>query len=271
MRRANQADLPAMIDFIRPDVANCLYIYINLRVYGTEYPHMPVWVEETDGQIRMVALCYYDTALRIYCRPEDDHAFARARELVETVGHRLVFTTYSMAQRLAEAFPGRYRLEKGMIMREEKYRKFDFSLVEQAKPEDAAEIAALICGDPFYSGQYQQEKLAAELAERMRAGTGRSFIIRQDGRIVVHSAITAEVDDIAMVSLFICHKDYRNRFLGETVENYIIYTLQKEGKVLHGLMLEERRIQMLERMHNSKVALQGKLTLLMPPGEEQQA
>ena len=100
MRRANQADLPAMIDFIRPDVANCLYIYINLRVYGTEYPHMPVWVEETDGQIRMVALCYYDTALRIYCRPEDDHAFARARELVETVGHRLVFTTYSMAQRL---------------------------------------------------------------------------------------------------------------------------------------------------------------------------
>lgn len=69
------------------------------------------------------------------------------------------------------------------------YRKIDSGHpIEKAKEADAREIAELICGDPEIGGHYEAENLAAQLADRIRTGTGRSYIIRESGNIAAHSA-----------------------------------------------------------------------------------
>lgn len=259
MRKARQADLAPLLEFLKADILNCIYMYINLKVYGISNPNVEVWLEETPNGIEMAAMRYYD-ALRFYCRFENDDTFKGITKLAEETKHKLLYTSYSMAQRIYEAFPGLYCLEKSVAVKLDKYRNFDFSKVEIAEEKDVKEIVSLILDDDFYRGQYDPNGLEQEIVERMRTGMGRNFIIRQDERIVAHGCISAETDDVAVGSLLICHRDYRNRFLSEILENYIIKTLCEEGKSMYGFILEERRLKMLERLHNTLTACYGKLT-----------
>ena len=259
MRPATREDMPAILSFLKDDVINCLYMYINLKVYGLDNPNMPVWVEERDGKLNTVVIRYY-MALRVYCRVEDDTAFESVRALAEQQPYKLLFSTYTMAERFHAAASERYLLEKGAVTNQTRYRNFDFSLVEQAAEEDVPEIASLILEDEYYHGQYTPETLQQEILERMRTGMGRNFIIRMDGRIVAHTSTTAEVDDIALGSLFICHREYRNRFLGETMESYIVKKMLDEGKQLYGFVLDERRLAVIMRQRDAAKTFYGKLT-----------
>ncbi|MBE5885007.1 MAG: hypothetical protein E7284_01190 [Lachnospiraceae bacterium] len=258
MRLALENDIEDILQILKTNLGVSIYMYINLKTYGLSNPNIQVWVHEDADEIDIVAMRYY-TALRFFCVKNSIDTIELIAELIDSVEHKVIYTSYDVAQQLYERYKDIYILEESVAVQLTKYRNFNFESIEKATEDDIDEIATMILDDDFYRGQYTHEGLVTELLERMRTGMGRNYIIRKDGKIVVHDGIMAQTDDVAVGGLLLCHRDYRKQFLGETMESFLIKTMNDEGIELYAYHLGEKRWRSMERAKNVIKAHCGRL------------
>ncbi len=258
MRLAQEKDIDNILRILKTNLGESIHMYINLKTNGLSNPNIQVWVYEKSEEINIVAMRYY-TALRFFCAKKSTDTVDAIAELIDSVEHKMVFVSYDVAQQLYERYKNIYILEESVAVQLTRYRNFNFESIEKATEEDIDEIATMILDDDFYRGHYTHEGLVEELLERMRTGLGRNYIIRKDGKIIVHDGIMAQTDDVAVAGLFLCHRDYRKQFLAETMESFLIKTMNEEGIELYAYYLEEKRWRSMERAKNVVKAHCGRL------------
>lgn len=258
MRLAQENDIENILRILKTDLGVSVYMYINLKTNGLSNPNIQVWVNEGADGINIIAMRYY-TALRFFCVKKSVDNIEVIAKLIDSVEHKMIYTSYDVAQQLYERYKDVYILEESVAVQLIKYRNFNFDSIEKATEDDIEEIATLILEDDFYRDQYTYEGLVTELLERMKSGLGRNYIIRKEGKIVVHDGIMAQTDDVAVGGLFLCHRDYRKQFLAETMESFLIKTMNDEGIELYAYHLGEKRWRSMERAKNIVKAHCGRL------------
>lgn len=258
MRLAQENDIENILRILKTNLGVSVYMYINLKTNGLSNPNIQVWVHEEADEINIVAMRYH-TALRFFCVKKSIDTIEVIAKLIDSVEHKMVYTSYDVAQQLYERYKDVYILEESVAVQLTKYRNFNFESIEKATEEDIDEIATLILDDDFYRGHYTHEGLVAELLERMKSGLGRNYIIRKDGKIIVHNGIMAQTDDVAVAGLFLCHRDYRKQFLAEAMESFLIKKMNDEGFELYAYYLGEKRWRSMERAKNVVKAHCGRL------------
>lgn len=258
MRLAQEKDIDNILQILKTNLGESVHMYINLKVNGLSNPNIQVWVNESAGEINIIAMRYY-TALRFFCTTVKEDTIEIISHLVDSIEHKMVFASYDIAQKLFEKYKDKYELEESVAVQLTSYRNFNFDMIEKATENDIDEIVTIILDDDFYRGHYTREGLVSELRERMKTGLGRNYIIRKDGKIVVHYGIMAQTDDVAVGGLFLCHRDYRKQFLAETMESFMIKTMNEEGIELYAYFVEEKRLKSLERAKNRVKGRCGRL------------
>lgn len=262
MRLAEEKDIDNILRLLKLNLDECVHIYINLKTNGLSNPNIQVWINEVAGEVNIVAMRYY-TALRFFCVDSDADTMKKISQLIDSIEHKMVFAPYVIARQLFEIYKEQYELEESVAVKMTRFRNFNFDMVEIATAKDAEEIATLILDDDFYKGHYTHKGLVKEILERMQTGLGRNYIIREDGKIIAHNGIMAQTDDVAVAGLLLCHRDYRNRFLSETMESFLVKTMQDEGIELYSYIVEERRLKALERSKNIVKSRCGRLLKIM--------
>lgn len=58
-----QRELEEVLNCLKQDIPNCLYIYIDLKKYGLENPHITLWISRKDGKLNLVVMKYHDLSL----------------------------------------------------------------------------------------------------------------------------------------------------------------------------------------------------------------
>ncbi len=259
MRAAVSGDLDAILTYLRRDIPNCIYMYIDIGKYGLDNPHMHVWLDEDADGLRLAVMQYYNS-IQLYSLADDwdvDGVAALVLEKrVSVVNGRL-----AMLERLFPLCSELYELHAGEVFRfTDHIHKESGVTVEHAAESDFPEIARLVCSDRIFA-HYTPESLAAQLLERQRSGMGRSVVIRRDGRIIAHIAVFADYGGIAVPSALIVHPDYRDYPYGSLIESYLLMELLAEGKEVYTFVTENGRKALLRALGCPHVADYGKMTL----------
>lgn len=259
MNRAKADDRNKILDYLRKDIGRCLYIYIDTTIYGLNKDFLDIWYDEDELGISLVVMRYHD-AFQLYTDREEWDVDG-VLKLAEEYDIQALHGKKDIIDALGEKIDDNFSVHYGVILMGGKPRAHglgDEDRVEEARPEDADEIAALMCTDIFWSSVYDEKALASQLRERMETGMGRSFVIRDKGKIIVHDATFAETDDVAVVSGMMVDKAYRDTLLGGTMEYYVSRRMADEGKKVYFMIAEMKRAHLFEKLGNTIVTEYGK-------------
>lgn len=249
MRRAREQDRDAILEYLKKAIAECIYLYIDILNYGVASENMTVWLKEKDGQIELVVMKYYDS-FQIYSHRREidtEQILSLLREYPVT----MVSARRDIIEQLEEVCSG-YRAVYGAVFDVSCLRrafgimggsKSSAPEVTEAVADDAAEIAALLCTDEAFRVNYKEEELARQLEERIRTHTGRSVIIRMDGRIIAHHATFAEAAGVAVVSGLVIRPEYRGLGCYEALVSYLGRQLVREGKTPYAFAISDKTVR----------------------------
>lgn len=262
MREARESDIAEILEYLKKNLADCIYMYIDIKKYGLENPNMKVWIERDvkNNQLLAVVMKYYNN-IQLYAEGDTwDREWLT--QLLEQENASMISGKEDMIQALALPLGEKYNSSFGMVYQIEEYREFDeIESIENATKEDMVEIAGLIYSDEFFHANYQVKVLEEQLRERFLTGMGRNIIIKQDEKIVAHIATYAEFENIAVTSGLIVHPDYRKSSLGFLIESFMVNELLKEDKLVYTFVLEPQRVALLNAIGAKIRGRYGKLTL----------
>jgi hypothetical protein len=184
---------------------------------------------------------YYDS-FQIYSA-YDDWAVEETLLLTEKCLPTAISGPANMIRELHNNVDHMFEAQYGVIVLDNNYRELKlFSRIEPATADDAKEIAVLMYSDKVFSTGYCIDVLTKQIYDRLNSGFGRSFIIRDNGRIVAHIGTFAEIDDIAVVSGLIVDEKYKKSFYGITLYEYIKKVLRAEGFNIYGMRFTENML-----------------------------
>lgn len=261
MKIATEMEIDDILLFLKANLSNCLYMYIDIKKYGLQNPNMTVWISRdvSDNQVNLVVMKYYNS-IQIFSK-NDQWDKQWLQDLIFQEHYQMIMGQAAIIEELAELLKGKYSSEYGQIYQIQEYRKLDSgNLVHHANAEDMKEIAELICMDESFRLNYQVDNLAEQLRERLESGMGRNVIIQEEDRIVAHIATYAEYDNIAITSGLIVHPEYRNSIYGFLVESVLCNELIDEGMEIFTFVLEKKRKQFFDALGARLCGEYGKLT-----------
>lgn len=258
MIKATQKDMPRIMSYLEQDLANCLYMYGDLEVYGLEDPNISLWYSEKDGELNAVVFKYFQGS-HVFSLKRDCDLDEVADHLVEINVDR-VCSDGDTIRALHERLSDRFTAEYGRTLRLDSYREFKPDVeIEEATIEDVDKIVDLMMSHPLYSESYSADQLKEELTDRIGRGIGRSFIIRNGDRIIAHDSFNLETDKYAIAGLALVHDDFRKTFYGVYLESHMVNQILRENKVLYAMLFDMKRVAGFIRMGNTDVGEYGKM------------
>lgn len=261
MRRAFECDTELILRQLKHDIGNYLYLYIDIKKYGLNNPNMEVWIDDSDGEISIIVMKYFDS-IQLYVLKEEEN-ISDIWELIVSSNVRMISGRYDVIKRLAEkdGFDDFFDITGGHVFQFKEYQKYPCDEeIFLADEGDMREIADLICMDHSFSLNYNPETLSLQLLERMRTNMGRNYVIRNNGKIIAHIATYAEEDKIAVTSGLIVHPDFRNYPYGTILESYLVNRLWEENFEVYTFVTERKRVKWLHALKCEACGLYGKIT-----------
>lgn len=258
MREAIAQEIPAILTYLKRSLADCLYMYIDIAKYGLENPNLKVWLDSNKNGIKFVMINYY-SGISIQAG-EDSFDPEQVANMIRQQNSAIIRGKRTIIEKLAPYFED-FTEEYGSVFKLTSYRldNFDESIIETALPEDTPEIARLIKKNPEIGSYYNTDDLANQLAERIKTGTGRSYIIRENGKIIAHIASYAEFEGIASTGGLIVDPDYQKGIYGSILEGYLVRRLLKEKFTIYTFVEKRLRTKFLKSMGNQCVSEFGRL------------
>lgn len=256
MKQVTLKSLPNVKEYLKRDIPNCIYLYIDICKYGLSDPHVKFWIDEDESGINLVIMQYHNS-LQLFSMSDNWDVYYIAK-LIKENNYSVINAKVSMIARLLLLCPG-YTLHHGAVFSCTNYRKWpDEILIEKPSIQDYPEIASLICSDPVFS-HYDKQDLEYQLIERALSNMGRSLIVRENGKIIAHIATFAEYDKIAVTSGLIVEKSYRDYPYGALLESALFEELLHEGFNVYTFVTEPSRKLWLKALKCKQVADYGKM------------
>lgn len=258
MEKAGLETARCILDYLQRDVANALYMYIDIATYGLASPELDVWVEMPWMGTGWVAMRYHDS-IQLY-HSNTEAALDIVLPVLQQENPCMISGPKKIVLRLIDEGFQSYSATFGKVFTFSGILpNMDTTAVECATTADLPEIAALICSDQSIGGHYRVGDLAYQLKERMDSGTGRNVVVRRDGRIVAHYATYAEMGGLAVQGGLITHPDWRGRGFGRKLVSYLTAWLIEEGKQVFLFCTDEALYPFYECLGMQPCAEYGKL------------
>lgn len=242
MIKLKEQDVNEVLEYLEAYIQECVYLYIDIKVYGIGHQNVDVWINREDGKINTVVMKYFDS-FQIFSA-YDEWDVKGTVELLRKYKVTTVSGKKSMIQQLSEYFKETYSVAYGVVIEEDKYREFkQFELIEEACVKDTSEIAKLMCTDAEFASNYEISNLAEQLADRIQTGLGKSYIVRQEGKIVAHVAVFAQTDTVAVESGLIVDELVKKNMYGMILHEYVKKVLINEGKRVFAFRIKDNMLR----------------------------
>ena len=231
--------------YMAGDYGKALYLYIDLLRYGCQTPGIRVYLTETEGKKTGLFLVYHGC---LHCYSRDlDCAEADLAELFEIEKPHTVFFCEELFDALGYRFAAPYEQHRVKMFRAVPYHEGEPVELEQASDAELDEVTRFLRQNEEYAALYTHEALCSQLRERLRDGYGRSFIVREDGRIIFHAATMAEEYPIAMGGMVLLDASRQGQGQGRRYFSAMYNRMIAEGFTIYSNNLDERA----EHLHRS--------------------
>ena len=260
MRLATNNDLENILAYLKPNRSHCLYMYIDISKYGLDNPHMSVWVEEKDQSICAVVMKYH-TSISVFTNVENWDIDSTVEIILETKV-KSITARRDIAEALMERLDDYYDVEFGYVFLFTTFQPFVLDMdVEVPTDEELYECAKMIVMDESIGRYYDPTELGNQLIERRNSSFGRSYILRNNGKIVAHIASYAEHDGLATTGGLIVDPNERSTGYGAYLEYYLLTDLINDGFEVYTFVTEKLRYRLMKAMGNECIREYGKLVI----------
>lgn len=258
MRIAVETDIREILTYLKNQISDCLYMYIDIAKYGLDNKNMKVWVDTDQDGLSCVVMKYH-TGISVYTDREIWDVDGVA-DLIKSEQAGSVTARKDLCAKLYSLCADFYTVSYGAVYNFSNFRDYENDrIVEAADVADTFEIAELIMMDESIGGYYEVNDLADQLAERIQTNMGRSFVIKDNGKIIAHIASYAEYEDLATTGGLIVHPNYRTGVYGGVLEAHLVKALRNEGFRIYTFVTERMRKKLLTALGNECVGEYGKM------------
>ncbi len=259
LTKATEKDLTEMRQFIGRDVGKGVYMYIDVHKYGLDNPDITFWVlrSANTDRINAVVMKYHDSMSIVADASVADFGFFA--NLVNEYKPTMVSGELGLIKQVLPLFDIDYEVEEGWVYDITDYRLIESDVgIEPAYETDMAEAAVLISEEWPY---YDREDLERQLKERLRDGMARNFMVRKDGKMIVHICTYAEDQGIGVTAGLVVDEDYRDVPYGTFLESYLVDSMRKSGLKAYTFVTSKKRTKLFDAMGGIELGRYGKLTI----------
>ena len=256
---ATEADLNEIRAFTERDVSKGVYMYIDVRKYGLNNPHMKLWVlrSANTNRINAVVMKYHDSMSIVADESVVDLGFFA--DLVNELKPTMVSGELELIKKAIPLLEADYEVEEGWVYDITDYRLLESDVgIERAYLEDMAEAARLISEEWPY---YDRADLEGQLRQRLSEGMARNFKICKDGKMVAHICTYAEYAGIGVTAGLVVDEDYRDMPYGTFLESHLVDSMRNDGLKAYTFVTSKKRTRLFDAMGGKELSRYGKLTM----------
>lgn len=257
--KGNSSDFDRIHQYIGDDYASCLYLYMDLIMYGSDSDYTTTWIQEEEGNIQCVVLSYH-TAMHIYAR--ESFNVNEVIDLIKKINPSQICaakqTLYAIKDPLSSLG---YDIELGYVGKLDSSNQVLLQSIQKATIDDVDDISALLYSDEGIGASYTLEDLKEQFRERLSQGFVRSFIVKQDGKIIAHLGTGAEIGNVCIITYVITNKEYRGRGYAKMLYQAASKELREEGKEVYAVYYTKGAIQLHHSVGFKDCCQYGKLFL----------
>ncbi|HZG85487.1 GNAT family N-acetyltransferase [Paenibacillus sp.] len=233
IRKLTELDRRAVLALAGEEPSYNLFIIGDVENFGFDADFQELWGEFGErGRLKAVLLRYYGSYLP-YAAGEFDVA-GFAERIREGPGAEMVSGPSHVAERFRSEFA--FRREKQMYFAE-RPASCEAPLpdapeenVRVASAGDIEAVCALLDGIAEFDSNGSARRDSMRLA--IESGTGRTYFVERDGRVVATASTSAENSMSAMVVGVATHPDYRGQGLATRVTSKLCADAAAEGRTL---------------------------------------
>lgn len=260
MIRATNADKTQVLEKLRINILDNVYLYIDILMYGFDHEFSSVWIQRDQGDVKYIVLKYYNS-FQLYAT-EDALDYSEITALIMEYKPAMISGRADLIRSISSMVKEFYGETYGVVLSQPHTgSKYSDVFPEKPKEEDMEEVANLVCSDRGIGGHYNPLELMEQFIRRQNDKTGRNYIIRKDGRIVAHEATYAETPDIAVMSGLIVAPAYRGNGYARLLHCFLSDLLISENKTAVLFCHEEDVLKMHLKLGAVVRGEYGKLTL----------
>lgn len=227
-KRVENDDKYYIKEYIGKDYDKCLYLYLDLMKYGLNNENIKFWFDKKNNEIICVILKYY-SGMHVFSKKHDCDYEEIAKLIIEE-NPSIICAEKFLIKNLSEYLRDfQYNEEYGWVRVLSKNINCENSSVVRANEEDLKQISNLIINDPI-GVFYDFDDFVSQIKERENDNYARSYVIKENDKVISNASTSAECDEIAVLSNVITDKDYRCRGLATKVCSKLCNDLIGEGK-----------------------------------------
>lgn len=226
--------------YIGKDYPMCLYLYLDLNQFDLDKGIVRAWYQlDTKNEVTSVALNYH-TALHIFSH-NGQYNKCELLSLIKDVNPTIIcaipsiikdiegdLASYGFISEIGHIGKMVYEQERGI-----------FTGVQKATLNDVDQIASLLYNDNDIGASYNFEDLKQQMLERLSSGFVRSYVIRDNNKVVAHLGTGAEVNNVCTIAYVITDPEYRGRGLAKSLFHFACKDLSSEGKKIYSVYYPE--------------------------------
>lgn len=255
----NNSQQQEIADYIGTEYGKCLYLYIDFVKYGCDSEFAKVWKVVDNDDVKMVMLAYH-SALHLYSQGLD----FKEEEIAQFIREKnpsIICASKPLIEKLKPfLIADGYESEYGHIGKKiNEIQTKDGPQVTQAQENDIEQIAKLLYEDDDIGASYSFKDLVGQIRERLSQGFVRSFVIKQDGKVIAHLGTGAEIDKLCTISYVITAPNYRGKGLSSALFCYACQQLESEGKEIFSVYYPENSRRLHHKMGFEDYCEFGKL------------
>ncbi|WP_339314376.1 GNAT family N-acetyltransferase [Paenibacillus sp. FSL R10-2734] len=235
IRRLTEDDLGLLMALLRKEPALNLFIIGDIENFGFDQDFMELWgeIDPSEGLMKAVLLRFYRSYLPYADGPFDVEGFATIMRKDNDI-HMISGKTD-----IVKAFDGviNFKQEKHLYFAELKEMdakiKDSISSSERIKRATVQDVEA-ICSltDTIEEFESSRDGSRISLRKTLASGTGRTYYLKREEKVIATASTTAENSMSAMVVGVATHHEFREQGLATNVVAQLCTDLLHEGKSL---------------------------------------
>ena len=228
------------LEIIGGSYAKCLYLYCNIKRYGTLNPNFKVFY---DYDNKTVIGKYFEDSVHAFVPPENT---AQVIDFIKTNSPRTIFSSARL-ESLTDSFLEEevciYKLNKKKLP-----QKDPSEVVCELGQKDIPQLVSfLMQNSETYRRTYDENNLKKQFIERMGEKYSRFFGLYKDDKLSGCAFTKAEISDLIIVGGILVSPDHRNEGLGYLLCCKKAFVAKNENKDAYCFV--EKNLAASKRLH----------------------
>lgn len=223
--KVNEYNIDNVFKYIGEDYCRCIYLYLDLKKYGTTDENINSWIQYKENNICCIILKYYD-GMHLYSKKGDFLEY-EIENLINNTKPTMICGETKIIEKLKL---NDYDYEKGSVRYLDQINYQEIEKVSKAEKEDFVQIGKLLYEDEDLGCSYKLEDLIKQLYERNTNGYTRNYVIKENGKVISHAGTGAENEKLAMLAYVITAPEYRGKGLAKKVCYAVCKDIVNEGR-----------------------------------------